>query len=144
MASLRRVRRSFRKAMLQLIEAGEGTYDNMVKLADEFYGSNDCGYKSVLTAFHQGEINNATSQLRTDGRIETIGKRWKAVEKLESSDVDVIIQRRVKRQRGEAKALVTFAHNHGRIEVATSASNVAHIFDRSEEEAVSEQPAFVG
>lgn len=138
MSSLRRVRRNFRKAVLQLIEAGEGNSEKLMKLADEFYGSNDCGYKSVLKAFHQSEINNAASQLRIEGLVETVGKSWKSIEKLEQSDIDVITIRRMKRLRGEAKSLVGFAHNYGRTEIATTAANVASIFSARDEETVAE------
>lgn len=127
MASLRRVRKNFRKEVHQLIKAGEGNLKNLMALADSHFGSNDCGYHAVLRAFHAGEVNNAVSQLRLDGEIETVGRSWKSTENLQSEDVDIITLRRMKRLRGEAKSLAKFAHDHGRTEAAISASHVVSI-----------------
>jgi hypothetical protein len=134
MASLRRVRKNFRKEVLQLIKAGEGNLKSLMQLADAHFGSNDCGYHAVLRAFHAGEVNNAVSQLRLDGEIETVGKSWKSTEDLQSEDVDIITLRRMKRLRGEAKSLARFAHEHGRTEAAISASHVVSIVNVNEGE----------
>jgi len=139
MASLRRVRKNFRKEVLQLIKAGEGNLKNLMALADAHFGSNDCGYHAVLRAFHAGEVNNAVSQLRLDGKIETVGRSWKSTENLQSEDVDIITLRRMKRLRGEAKSLAKFAHNHGRTEAAISASHVVSIVKVEEPEVVTDQ-----
>jgi hypothetical protein len=134
MASLRRVRKNFRKEVHQLIKAGEGNLENLMTLADSHFGSNDCGYHAVLRAFHAGEVNNAVSQLRLDGEIETVGRSWKSTENLQSEDVDIITLRRMKRLRGEAKSLAKFAHDHGRTEAAISASHVVSIVKVDEAE----------
>jgi hypothetical protein len=134
MASLRRVRKNFRKEVLQLIKAGEGNLKNLMLLADAHFGSNDCGYHAVLRAFHAGEVNNAVSQLRLDGEVETVGRSWKSTDNLQSEDVDIITTRRMKRLRGEAKSLAKFAHEHGRTEAAISASHVVSIVNVNEGE----------
>jgi len=134
MASLRRVRKNFRKEALRLIKAGEGNLKSLMQLADAHFGSNDCGYHAVLRAFHAGEVNNAVSQLRLEGEIETVGRSWKSTEDLQSEDVDIITLRRMKRLRGEAKSLARFAHEHGRTEAAISASHVVSIVNVNEGE----------
>ncbi|NDF13304.1 MAG: hypothetical protein EB060_10890 [Proteobacteria bacterium] len=140
MASLRRVRKNFRKEVLQLIKAGEGNLKSLMQLADAHFGSNDCGYHAVLRAFHASEVNNAVSQLRLDGEIETVGKSWKSTEDLQSEDVDIITLRRMKRLRGEAKSLARFAHEHGRTEAAISASHVVSIVNVNDgEPAIAEE-----
>lgn len=141
MSSLRRVRKNFRKEVLRLIKSGEGNLKNLMSLADAHFGSNDCGYHAVLKAFHAGEVNNAVSQLRLDGEIETVGRSWKSTENLESADVDIITLRRMKRLRGEAKSLAKFAHEHGRTEAAISASHVVSIVKVEEESTVDEESA---
>ena len=139
MASLRRVRKNFRKEVLQLIKAGEGNLKNLMALADAHFGSNDCGYHAVLRAFHAGEVNNAVSQLRSDGEIETVGRSWKSTENLQSEDVDIITLRRMKQLRGKAKSLAKFAHDHGRTEAAISASHVVSIVKVEEPEIATDQ-----
>jgi hypothetical protein len=142
MASLRKARRNFRKSVLQLVERGSGNTENLMRLADDFYNS-EVLFCQIWKAFLQSEIGNAAAQLRNEGAIETIGNLWKPSDQLESTDVDVIIKRRVKRQLGEANALVKFAHEHGRVDVATAASCAAHVFDKHEEHTPVEEPAAV-
>lgn len=138
MASLRRVRRNFRKEVLQLVKSGAGNRENLLKLAEAHFSSNDCGFAAVLGAFYASEVNNAVSQLRIDGEVETVGRSWKSIEDLQSADVDIITLRRMKRLRGEAKSLAKFAHEHGRTEAAISASHVVSIVkvDESAENAL--------
>jgi hypothetical protein len=108
-------------------------------LAYSHFGRNECGYHAVLKAFNQGEVNNAVSQLRLEGKIETVGRQWKDAEALQSEDVDIIIIRRMKRLRGEAKSLGVFAHEHGRTEEAISASNVVSIVKVDDEVKVKDE-----
>jgi hypothetical protein len=113
MASIRRVRRDFRKDVLRLVNAGEGNFEKLMQLADTHFGANECGYKAVLKAFNSGEVNNAVSYLRAEGLVETVGKQWKPVGQLQSEDVEIIQVRRKKRVRGELQAGVRMAHHHG-------------------------------
>lgn len=67
-------------------------------------------------------MSNAVSQLRNEGHIESIGKKWKSLDDLRSEDVDIIVNRRQKRIRGELKEQVRFNHAHGRTEDAITAA----------------------
>ena len=104
MASLRRVRKDFRKGVLQLISAGDGNFETLIELADKHFGR-DVGYEVLIKCFLGSEVSNAVSCLRNDREIETVGKKWKPVGQLEKSDIEVISTRRKKRLRGEFRML---------------------------------------
>jgi len=135
-AKLRRVRRGFREEVLQLVSAGEGNFEKLMQLAEASFA--DAGYHEVLRAFWAAEVSNAVSSLRTEGLIETIGKKWKPVSKLTGEDVDVISIRRKKRLRGELKAQKRLAHEHGRIDEAVAVGRMLDIV--SEQLHADEQP----
>jgi hypothetical protein len=99
----------------------------LMKLADQHFGANDCGYKAVLTAFLLGEINHATSSLRNDGQVESVGRLWKRAGELHEEDVAIIQKRRKRRIRGELKAGVRLAHNHCCTEDAVALSRALDV-----------------
>ena len=121
MASLRRVRKNFRKEILRLIESGQGNWENLMRLATEYFGR-DVGFDVVLKSYYQVEVGNAVSHLRSEGRIETVGKQWKPVEQLDDTDVTLIMNRRFKRIRGELQSQIRLAHDKQRVEEAIAAS----------------------
>ena len=123
MASIRRVRKDFRKEVLQMISAGEGSLEKLMEIAGKFFGR-DVGYEVLIKTFLQNEISNAVSCLRAEGHIETVGKLWKPIEQLQMEDVDAIALRRLKRLRGELKAQIKLAHRYGRTEDAVTASQM--------------------
>jgi len=104
----------------------------LMKLADDHFGANDCGYKAVLTAFHLGEVNHATASLRNEGHIESVGRLWKPAAELHGEDVEIIQKRRRKRVRGELSAGVRMAHRHGDINDAVSLSRALGALDALE------------
>ena len=126
MASLRRVRKDFRKEVLQLISTGDGNIETLISLADKQFGRS-VGYHELLKTFLGSEVSNAVSFLRTEGHIESIGKKWKPVGELAEDDVNVIELRRKKRIRGELKASIVLAHNHGRTEEAITAAKMLEL-----------------
>lgn len=142
MAKLRRVRRDFRKEVLQLVNAGEGNFETLMELAERSF--RDAGYHELLRTFWTTEVHNAVSYLRDHGdpteRIESIGKKWKPASELTVDDVEVISTRRKKRLRGELKAEVRLAHGHGRTEEAVLASKMLDLISQSlpQEDAVPE------
>jgi len=125
-ASMRRARKNFRKEVLRLISSGDGNIETLKKLADGFFGE-DVGYKVQIAAFLNSEIANALAQLRNEGLIESIGKKWKVNSELTGDDVTVISARRMKRLRGELKAEGKLAHEHGRLEEAAIAGTMLNI-----------------
>lgn len=129
MASMRRVRRRFRDEALRIIKAGEGNSESLIVLAGKHFG-HDVGYETLIRAFLASEVSNAVSQLRNDGHVESIGKKWIALADLQSEDVDIIITRRQKRVRGELKELVRFNHEHGRTEDAITAAMALTAIER--------------
>ena len=122
MASMRQVRKRFRKEVHRLISAGGGNTEMLMDIAKVMFG--EVGYPKVLETFWRSELSNAVSHLRNEGLVETIGKKWKPVDELQPEDVDVISTRRFKRLRGELKAEVQLAHKHGRIDDATTAARM--------------------
>lgn len=126
MASIRRVRRDFRKEVDQLISSGVGSIQKLIEAAGRHFG-HDVGYEVLIKTFLHNEVSNAVTTLRSEGRIETIGKQWKPVSALDPSDVEIISLRRLKRMRGELKAQVRLAHQHGRIDDAIAASRMLEI-----------------
>jgi len=130
MASIRRVRKSFRKQVLRFISSGDGNIEKLSELAGSFFG-NDVGYEVLIKTFLRAEISNAVSFLRNEGQIETIGKQWKPVSELQPADVEVISTRRKKRLRGELKAEIKLAHNHGLIDDAVLASQMLGLLSSS-------------
>jgi len=113
MASIRRVRRDFRKEVLELICRGDGNTENLVEIAGRHFG-HDVGYEVLIKTFLHNEVSNAVTCLRTEGLIETIGKKWKPVEQLQSEDIDVISIRRLKRLRGELESGLKLATDYNR------------------------------
>lgn len=148
MASMRRVRKDFRKEVYRLISAGDGSIDKLVEVAGRFFGR-DVGYEVLIKTFLQSEVSNAVTCLRSEGHIETVGKRWKLTEELRPEDVDVISTRRWKRLRGELKSEARLAHDHGRISDATAAGQMLSLVSsmlasqESAEEAVRQEAEVV-
>lgn len=123
MASLRRVRRDFRKDVLRLISTGDGNIETLVESAGKHFGY-DVGYEALIKSFLHSEVSNAVSYLRNESLIETVGKKWKPASELNDEDIDIISVRRLKRLRGELKSEVRLAHDHGRVEEAAKASKL--------------------
>src|SRR3990172_6954861 len=113
-STMRNVRRRLRQELLEAIRKGDGNLSNLIKIAGCLLGQY-VGYEILIKNLERSEVNLATSQLRVDGHVESIGKVWKAMEALESQDVDIVSIRRLKRMRGELKAQIRLAHDHGRI-----------------------------
>lgn len=126
MASMRRVRRDFRKEVLRLVSSGEGNFEKLIELAGSFFGR-DVGYEVLIKSFLGSEVSNAVSYLRSEGAIETVGKKWKPASELQPEDVDIIQIRRLKRIRGELKEEIRLAHHFGRIDEATAASKMLKV-----------------
>ena len=126
MASMRKVRKSFRKEVLRLISSGDGNTENLTQTAGGLFG-NYVGYEMLIKTFLQSEVSNAVATLRNEGLVETVGKKWKLAGALESEDVDIIHIRRLKRLRGELKAEIRLAHEHGRTNDAINASDMLAI-----------------
>jgi hypothetical protein len=123
MASVRRVRKNFRKEVLRLISSGDGNIQKLIESAGRHFG-HDVGYEVLIKTFLQNEVSNAVSTLRNEGHIETIGKKWKPITTLEPTDVEIISLRRLKRIRGELQAQVRLSHQHGRIDDACTAGRM--------------------
>ena len=126
MASLTRVRRDFRNEVNQLISSGTGSTEKLVEAAGRHFGR-DVGYEVLIKAFLRGEVSNAVSTLRGEGRIETIGHMWKPASQLVPADVAVISLRRLKRMRGELLAQVKLAQTHGLAEDVLAAGRMLEI-----------------
>jgi len=122
-SSMRTVRRQLRKELLGAIGNGDGVLPQLIEIADRLLGRN-VGYEVLIKTFCANEVSNALAQLRLDEEVETTGKCWKLVSKLEDEDVDIISTRRLKRLRGELKAEIRLAHDHGRIDDAALASEM--------------------
>jgi hypothetical protein len=137
-ASLRKVRKELRKAMLIAIKQGKRSTRDLFALADAHFGSNDCGYHAVIKAFVMSEVNNAVSFLRQEGHIETVGKEWKPVEEIDQDDALKIMARRKKQIRGLAKGATRFAHEHGHTEDAVCLLNVLGIVKAEDDSEVTE------
>jgi len=119
---MRQVRKRFRKEVFRLVSTGDGNTETLMKIAEVMFG--DVGYPKVLETFWRSELSNAVSFLRNEGLIETIGKQWKPIETLNTEDVEIISVRRLKRLRGELKAEVRLAHDHGLVEDAVLSSKM--------------------
>ena len=126
MASMRRVRKNFRKEVLRFIGSGDGNIETLMKLADGFFGR-DVGYETLIKAFLSSEVGHAVAYLRNEGLVETIGKKWKIASELSGDDVAVISTRRMKRIRGELKSGIKLAHDHGRVDDAVVAARMLEI-----------------
>ena len=123
MPSMRKVRKDFRKEVLRQIRAGDGNIENLVETAGQHFGI-QVGYEVLIKSFLQSEVSNAVSQLRNEGHIETIGKKWKAADELQREDVSIISVRRLKRLRGELKSQIRLDHDHGLIDEAAEAQRL--------------------
>lgn len=132
MASLRRVRRAFRKDALRLISSGDGNIQKLVEAAAKHFG-NDVGYEVLIKTFLQTEVGNAVTFLRQEGHIETIGRQWKPVGLLAPEDATIILSRRQKRIRGELKEYERFAHKFGRFDDATTAAQMLEVSSQQNE-----------
>ena len=135
---MRRVRKRYREDALRLISAGEGNFENLRSLAASHFG-HDVGYQELIKAFLGAEVNNAVSCLRGEGKVETIGKKWKMADQLQLEDVQIISTRRLKRLRGELKAQVKLAHDHGQVDEAIAASRALDAITVRLEEVEQEQ-----
>lgn len=121
MASMRKVRKSFREEVLRAISSGDGNIETLIEIAGSHFGRG-VGYEVLIKSFLGSEVSNALSCLRNEGIIESIGKKWKPATDLSVAESAVVSTRRWKRLRGELKSEVRFAHEHGLIDEATKAS----------------------
>lgn len=128
MSSMRKVRKNFRAEVHRLISSGDGNIETLTRSAGQHFGY-EVGYEALIKSFLQTEVSNAVKVLRDLGHIETIGKKWKPVEELQPNDVETIAVRRLKRLRGELKAGISLAHQHGRTEEAVAESQMLGIVD---------------
>lgn len=133
MASMRRVRRQFREDLLRSVGAGQGNTDDLMRLAGEHFGRS-VGYEELIKTFLRSEVQAGLSVLRNDGHVESVGRKWKSVDNLNEEDVDVISTRRLKRVRGELKAEIRLAHEHGRFEDAVAATRMLDLLQSRESE----------
>lgn len=132
MASIRRVRKDFRREVLRLISSGDGNIQKLVEAAGKHFG-HDVGYEVLIKTFLQTEVAYAVTFLRNEGHIETIGRQWKPVGLLHPEDATVILSRRQKRIRGELKELERFAHKFGRFDDATAAAQMLAVSGQQSE-----------
>lgn len=135
---LRSARRRFRDSVAKLIAEGDGNTSRLNELADQFF-TNEVLFFDIWKAFIKSESAKATARLRDEGAAETTGRMWKPVDQLVPSDVDVIIDRRIKHQLGEANSLVKFCHKYGRTDVAVAAATAAHLLDKFEDQSPVEE-----
>ncbi len=126
MASLRSVRKRFRKESLRLVSSGDGNVEILKQLAGSYFG-HQIGYEVLINSFLQNEVSNAMSYMRSEGEVESVGKKWKPVADLNEEDIDVLSSRRLRRLRGELTAEIRLCHEHGRTEAAISASEMLAI-----------------
>ena len=139
---MRSVRRRFREEVLRSISSGHGHTEELIQAAGRLFGRN-VGYEVLIKTFLASEASNATSQLRIDGLVESVGKQWKPIGGLNPEDVDTILIRRKKRIRGMLKSQVRLAHQNGRIEEATEASEILAALGESDDSPVSAPAASV-
>jgi hypothetical protein len=144
MASMRRVRKNFRKAVLRTISTGDGNIETLIEIAGKHFG-HDVGYEVLIKSFLRNEVSNSLSCLRTEGLAETVGRKWKPADDLTMEESAIVSTRRWKRLRGELKAEVEFSHFHGLIDEATKASELlAMVGDYEKEPDVDAVDAAVG
>jgi len=123
MASMKRVRKSFREEALRLVNAGEGNFEKLIELAGQHFGR-DVGYETLIKSFLGSEVNNSMAVLRTDGYVESVGKKWVPAATLSPDQQEVVSIRRWKRLRGELKSEEQFAHEHGMTDRAAQAGEL--------------------
>jgi len=123
---MRSARRRLRKEALRLIMSGNGDRATLDRVACEIMGR-EVGIEEVTAYFYANEISNATKQLRIAGDVESVAGRWIETSKLSDADVESISVRRLKRLRGEAKAQLKLAHDHGRIDEAAMAGRLLEV-----------------
>lgn len=140
MASMRKVRKGFRKEILRSISTGDGNIETLVKLAGKHFG-HDVGYEALIKSFLGSEVSNALAYLRSEGLAESIGGTWKPSTDLSMDESAVVSTRRWKRLRGELKSEVRFAHEHGLMDEATKASELLAMV--ATKEVVTEEAASV-
>ena len=140
MASIRRVRKGFRKDALRAVSAGDGNIEKLIEIAGKHFGS-DVGYEVLIKSFLGSEVSNALTYLRGEGLVESIGRKWLPASELTTEQSTTVSTRRWKRLRGELKEEVRFAHEHGMIDEATRASELlALVAIAKEGEAVVAEP----
>jgi len=125
---MRRVRKNFRDGVLQSVSTGDGSIESLMTLAGQHFG-HQVGYELLIKSFLGTEVSNAVSYLRSEELIETVGKQWKTVSTLESSDIGIIALRRLKRVRGELKSAIRLSHAHGRTEEAVASARMLEIIE---------------
>jgi hypothetical protein len=123
---MRSVRRVLRHEVLASVSAGEGDLPTLIKIAGRLLGR-DVGYEVLIKTFLANEVSNALAHLRTEGHVESTGRVWKPMAALQGEDVDIVSTRRLKRLRGELKAQVRLAHDHGRVPEAIAADKMLSI-----------------
>lgn len=142
MASIHRVRKQLRKALLHAVSSGQGDIKSLKRITREIIG-NDVGIERLLDNLYANEVSKAMAVLRSERLVETVGKVWKLMGCLDNSDVDTISLRRLKRLRGELRAQVRLAHEHGRTEDAILASDMLGKLTTKLEEATAESSSRV-
>lgn len=123
MASLHRVRKQLRKALLNAVSTGKGDTKSLKAITREIIG-NDVGIERLLDNLYASEVSKGMAVLRSERLVESVGKDWKLLASLDSSDVDTISLRRLKRLRGELRAELRLAHEYGRFDDAIRASKM--------------------
>ena len=133
MASIRRVRKGFRKEVLRSVSAGDGNIEKLMEIAGKYFG-HDVGYEVLIKTFLGSEVSNALTYLRSDGLVESVGRKWLPATELTPEQSTVVSSRRWKRLRGELMSEVRFGHEHGLIEEATKASELLSMVASSSDE----------
>ena len=126
MAGIRNVRKHLRKEVLKCVATGHGDLKTLTQVAREIVG-NGVGVEKMLEGFYAGEVSKALAVLRSERRVESVGKDWKVTSDLDSTDVDTISLRRLKRLRGELTEEKRLAHEFGRTEEAVLAARMLDI-----------------
>ena len=126
---MRSARRRLRKELLQCIDAGKGDIATLGQTACAIMG-HEVGIEEVTNYFYANEVSNAMKKLRVDGEVESVGRLWMRVGSLSEENVETISIRRLKRLRGESKAQLRLAHDHGRIDEAVAIGQLLEILNQ--------------
>ena len=130
MASLRSVRKAFRRELRQLM-ASKGGYllpHEGVALARAMFGR-EVGVDDLMESYCANQFNAAMAYLRSDRVAESVGREWVAVSQLKPEQVDGVTLRRLKRIVGELRSQVALDHETGRTEEAVKHSLALRDFE---------------
>jgi hypothetical protein len=98
----------------------------MERVAREIMGR-DVGVEELMESYYANETSNAMKQLRIAGETESVGGVWMRVADLTEANVETISVRRLKKMRGELKAQMTLAHDHGLVGDAAFAGRMLEV-----------------